>query len=369
MAIKVAFYADQASGLGHLARAVWLTRLLNNERRIQSAIVCGCPVIQQMPVAPEVFHWRLPCLPTRATSPGDAFKQLQERAQSICDFVAHWQPDVFVVDHFPIGVGGELAAVFDRAIREKWTTRFVIGVPYTQGIWASPWKTGQWARRFEVYHHALGYNDASFDPVLADLPMYTKATTRRYFGVVAPRPLPRSPERTSAARKIVVSTGGGEDGHRLYPLILAACAEYLRKGRIQLSLVCGPNSLITNRHVYEQTPGVRMVSALSAVQSTEYADVVISNCGYNSAYTLIQSNLPIIFIPRPTIFGEQETRAKKLANLTGVWNIDERSPERFTLNFRSALSEAVEMGSCERKLPFRVVDEGSCSHAFLTTAN
>jgi predicted glycosyltransferase len=60
-------------------------------------------------------------------------------------------------------------------------------------------------------------------------------------------------------------------------------------------------------------------------QAADGASLVVSRCGYNTAYALLRTPLPIVFCPYAESGSDQIERAAALGQLDGVWDFDEKA--------------------------------------------
>jgi predicted glycosyltransferase len=126
-------------------------------------------------------------------------------------------------------------------------------------------------------------------------------------------------------------------------------------GRLRLRLIAG---------VYHEAgeaverardmPGVELLERGGAEECTRDAAVVVGRCGYNTAFSLANTDLPLIFIPWPSpdpAYTEQFDRARALATLPGIWWLDERESDAAE-KLAQALEKALKRGRVPRELPF-----------------
>ncbi len=118
---RVLLYSHDTYGLGHLRRNLVLARqLLGGVRQPRVVLASGSPVSDQVSRPPGLVCVQLPPVVKtgddeyRSVDPSLSIS-LVRRARSavLSDIVARWKPDVFLVDHAPQGMKGELLPVFD----------------------------------------------------------------------------------------------------------------------------------------------------------------------------------------------------------------------------------------------------------------
>ena len=354
MTCKVAWYCDALTGFGHVARAFQLHTGLVAQGGFESRLICSPPPLVSMSVPPgAVLTPSLPRYPSRKDELESSIAIMKRRITLITSFLSDWQPDFLVVDHFYSGIGGELLALLDLVDRAG-NMKLVAGVPYIENIWVPKEGNMKQLELFKKYNLALGYNEHSFDPVLDNLPMFPKLMKRRYVGVPVPTPYPSPPcQEANAPRRVVVLCGSGV--HRnvsaFLQQIVTACRSLLHKGAIQLCLVAGSIETFSFLSNDEQRDIVIQPEGKAEEYMTR-ADIIVARCGYNTAYTVVQGMAPVIFSPRPGNGLEQIIRARKLAQLERVWNVDQEQ-RNFTEKLEQALREALAAPLGIRPLPFR----------------
>jgi predicted glycosyltransferase len=71
------------------------------------------------------------------------------------------------------------------------------------------------------------------------------------------------------------------------------------------------------------------------------ASAVVSRCGYNNAYALLQTGLPTVFCPFDDPSSDQVQRADALSRVGRVWAVAERAGDAA---MRAAVMAALEAG-------------------------
>ncbi len=115
-AIKVCLYSHDTFGLGHLRRNLAIAdQLLRSDGRFCVWLLTGSPVIRQWNLPPGLRVQPLPPVVKTgaeryaARQPGQSFALTKGyREALILKLVEEERPDVFLVDHAPAGMNGEL---------------------------------------------------------------------------------------------------------------------------------------------------------------------------------------------------------------------------------------------------------------------
>jgi predicted glycosyltransferase len=161
-------------------------------------------------------------------------------------------------------------------------------------------------------------------------------------------------------------SGGGAGAPQLFQLVLAAMRPLMHSNSLRLRFVAGPFGSADQIEVpNEFEEYIDLVAEASTDEAIRDASVVISRAGYNTSYALVQTELPLIFVPLPAPGDEQSYRAQKLARLLNVSAVDQTDPSVPEL-LRAALEQALNCEPSSRELPFRT--DGAARTADFITA-
>lgn len=361
--VRLLLYCHNVTGLGHIVRSSRVAAAAAARPDCECRIITGCRFLDRIAVDGRVGVEALPPVemsdgvrfaPAGEHDGGDI---MEERARRIEEFARSWSPDVMLVDHNATGLGGELIPTLLAARREGWPTRFVWGVrdipaaPAPAGRAPRPPRNPQIRAALDTYGGAVAYSDAGWIETFEGFRDYGLPARRDYVGVVAARPLPPV---ESPVPVVFGMTGGGWDGARLFRLLLEACRPMGEAGRVRLRFLAGP--FAAAEFLGEACAAADWVEVWptgTAEEGARDAAVVVSRAGYNSAYTLAQTPLPLVFVPFPDPGGEQVYRASLLARLPNVSAVDERAEGAAALLARQ-VERGLGAGRAERSLPFRV---------------
>jgi predicted glycosyltransferase/glycosyltransferase involved in cell wall biosynthesis len=248
-----------------------------------------------------------------------------------------YRPDVFLVDHAPAGMKGELRKALAFIREEMPATQSILGL---RDIIDSPeavrslWRKQNIYQLLETaYDQILVYGCRHlFDSVRAyDFPAAVAAKTR-YCGYIvlndsnvqAMNRLRVAPP-TSGRPVILVTVGGGGDGYALLSAYLRAL-DCFPHDVAQSIIVPGPLMALEERRAIElaavERPDVRMIffsTELAALIRS--ADLVVAMAGYNTTAEILVAKKPAILVPRGAPRMEQRMRAKLMSNLGLAWVI------------------------------------------------
>lgn len=356
---RVLVYCHNVYGLGHIVRSLRIARELGPGERCACRLITGCRFLDQLAIDPRIEVVRLPALRSaeggrlEPVDGGPLGQALQERTRRIAAEVESWQPHAVLVDHSPLGLLGEMTKALDAG----GPARFVWGV---RDIWGAagfldlmrPFR--DLGKRVDCYYGAMAYTDALWLDTFGEHRDLEMPSRRRSVGfVTGPAPATSLPS-PGEPPLIAALSGGGAQAGDLLDLLLAALGGALDRGELRLRFVIGPFTPEEPlRARAGGRPGIDLWPEGSAEEAVGGASLVVSRVGYNTAYTVVQTNLPVVFLPIRAENREQTLRAERLAELDGVYRVDETAPDP-----APALGEAIRRGLAEtpvaRRLPFAV---------------
>lgn len=356
--MKILFYCHNLFGLGHVVRSLRIAQAAL-EMGLDCALMTGCRFLDRLSIEPAIKIERL--APVKMAggllvgAEDDDGAVMAKRGRRILEFVRDWKPEAVVSDHIALGLGGELIETLLAAKDEAWPTKFVWGVrdviraPGSSSARGGRPKNPGIRRALAGYAGAMAYSELGWIETFAqpaDLPLPDR---RGYVGVIADRPLPSRP---SDRPLIVALAGGGTGGGVLFRLLLAATRKEEIAQEVRIRFVVGPFGRV------EEVVGAADLDERFEIwpeggveEAVAEASVIVARAGYNTAYHVIQTDRPLILVPLYNEGREQVYRAERLAELSGVWLVDEADPaagKRLTEAIRAGLAR----GPVARKLPF-----------------
>jgi predicted glycosyltransferase/nucleoside-diphosphate-sugar epimerase len=338
---RILLYSHDTYGLGHLRRNTTIAHgLLQRTPDLEVTLLTGSPVADQWPFPDGVSIVRLP--PVTKVGPEEyrpvAARSMSavraERAGIIASTLLRLRPDVFLVDHAPLGMKGELRLALEMAREELPDTRVVLGlrdIVDEPDVVRATWRTqGVYQVMETAYHQIIVYGSRElFDAASEyDIP---EAVRRRvqFSGYIAKdRGLEQSVNgretwtqaRRAGDRRILVMGGGGGDAA---PMLLAAIQaweslRYLLNG--EAVIVVGPLMAPADRTEVERrarhVAGVQVIhSSTTMLSLVAAADLVVSMGGYNSLVEAVAARKPLVICPRTAPRREQLMRAEIMARL------------------------------------------------------
>ncbi|MFN0091601.1 MAG: glycosyltransferase family protein [Acidimicrobiales bacterium] len=328
------FWRQHSVGLGHLARALALAGGLRERFRVVLLAGGEAPPELAAPEGVEVVE-----LPPLGHDDGyelisrqgaDVAAVKTERIRLVLDAYRRTRPQVLLVELYPFGrkkFAFELAPLLEAAHASG---------PGRPAVVCSVRDILVQSRRDQAAHDeraALAVN-RWFDAVLvhADARFATLEQSFRpatplakpvhYTGFVhAGPPGPAAPGGEAAARRILVSAGGGLVGGPLLLTALAAQPAVRRATGLDLELITGPflpaEDARRLRAEAAGRPGVRVsrfTPDLCAAMAASAAS--LSQCGYNTTMDVLRAGVPALVAPYAEgREDEQRRRAERLAEL------------------------------------------------------
>jgi predicted glycosyltransferase/nucleoside-diphosphate-sugar epimerase len=382
---SVLIYSHDSYGLGHLRRNTAIAHaLLKRDPRLRVVLLSGSSVAGDWPLPAGIEVVRLPvAVKVGADSYEPAERRSMsglraERAGIISSTLLRLRPDVFLVDHTPLGMKGELTLALQMAREELHHTRVIIGLRDVVDDAATvrrAWREqGIYQALEDSYDQVLVYGSReiyditrqyAFSPSLAE-----RTTFTGYIGKDRGlEPRVESAADWSRARRgedprILVTGGGGGDAGDLFRVFLKAWSRLAGRVHGQVLMVMGPlmepavAASIERRAA--RLPGVQVLrSSKSVLSLIAGADVVVAMGGYNTVVEGLAARKPLVLCPRVTPRREQLIRARLMAGLglARVVQIERESSKALALAVEEALTaarppaaawRAVDLGGADR---------------------
>lgn len=340
---RVFLYSHDTYGLGHLRRNLAIAEhLMRRKPGFSVRLLTGSPVIDSWVVPEGLDVTALPPVvktgvetyaPRNSSLPFGLVKAYRESL--ILKSVIVESPDIFLVDHAPAGMNAELLSTLAFIRREMPQTQVILGL---RDILDSPEKVRAiWEQQSiiplleNLYHRILVYGSRELFDVVESygIPEHV-AEKLTYCGYVGRAPGCVPPTRDNEAPTVLVTAGGGEDGHFLMEAYLKALPTLSIPG-LRSCIVTGPLMSKAQRAALEGLAGedanIEIIASTTNLPAIlQQADLVIAMGGYNTSVEIVASEKPAILVPRAAPRAEQRLRAKLLAQL-GLVLVVEPGPE------------------------------------------
>jgi predicted glycosyltransferase len=334
--LRLLFYSHDTYGLGHLRRSLALARYFR--RRWPDAsqlIVTGSPLAEGYWLPEGADYVKLPSVVKvgagryASRSLAASFEDVRALRRDLLFAVARkFEPDALIVDHAPAGLKGEALATLRYLKRESGATALVLGLrdivdeaPRVRRDWT---REGVYDLLDQVYDRILVYGTPDiYDPVAEYGFSDGAAHKSRYVGYLrreADRPPPaiRRELGLRTDRLVLVTPGGGGDGHELCRVLLQALR--LSSGRTDFDCVVVTGPLMPEEWVRQLEgaakglPAVRILRFVGDLAGhIAAADAVVAMAGHNSVSEILSFGRPSVLVPRVTPRREQLVRAEALS--------------------------------------------------------
>ncbi|MDA8038106.1 MAG: glycosyltransferase [Actinomycetota bacterium] len=355
---SVLLYAHDTYGLGHLRRNLAIAaHLLDGCPGLRVVLMSGSPVAERFAIPRGLSLVRLPPVvkvgvEAYRARDGRLGLSLVRRLRSaiMVDVARRFRPDVFLVDHAPRGMKGELLPVFEELRTTSASTRIVLGlrdIVDDPGAVRSSWSDqGVYETLESVFDRILVYGSRELLDV-ADAYGLGPALRGKlcYCGYLAKGPLAAPRARSADPRLVLGTAGGGGDGVEVLSATLAACKSL----GLASTVVTGPLMAGRDRRVLDaqaSTDPRASVSEFVADMGAEMAraGAVVTMGGYNSLAEIVSIGVPAIVVPRLQPRREQLIRARVFAR-RGLVSVVEPGPllaERLAAALTGVLATARE---------------------------
>jgi len=339
--VKILFYGHVLGlGLGHYARSVRLAEAAL-EVGFEAVVTSGGRAGALVPRRPEVGVLEL-----SEASLGDVSDPAwQARERTLLAYCREARPDVVVVDALPFGARGELAGVLLAAQEEGWSTRLFWGLPYSKAV-EGPVRNPRLRRAMAGYTGVLAYAERDWMDPFPDYAAFGLPGVAEHVGMVTAAV---APAEGPPVLLCVIGSGRVSDDVVLQSFVASAGPLAEARG-LGLRFVAGPMADMDRlAGLARGCDRLDLVQACSVEEAARDAAVVVSRVGYNSAFTLARTDIPLVLAP--ATLAEQTRRASLLAELDGIWTCPQDALES---RLPALLEAALARGRTPRSLPFRV---------------
>lgn len=342
--VKLAMYSHDTFGLGHIRRTLLIAEHLSMTfPDISTLILSGSSMIHSMRIAENLDYIKLPCLTKKTNSdylpkflkkfPSDVKKI---RKDIIFNTLRSYHPDVLIVDKAPIGVIGELRESLEYLRNRRPETKIILGIrdvldcpEHVRNEWE---KAGLYRAIQSYYDEVWVYGAKEIYDVVKEYRFPSSVAEKvRYLGYLRRQELFHDPVEIRKRlgigdRKMVLLTlGGGGDGHHLVETFMSILTELLEQHDIAGLIVTGPD--YSNSHTDKDIRIPRLGNGNLVKDFTvdifDYmnaADLVVSMGGYNTVCEILSLNKKAIVVPRTHPRTEQLIRATRLSEI-GLLNV------------------------------------------------
>lgn len=376
--LRVLLYSHDTFGLGHLRRNLAIADhlLSRQDPGFAVTLLTGSPVASSWPLPEGLVAKTLPPVvkvgaeqyaPRDSSETFEAVKARREEA--ILDVIRDFRPDIFLADHAPAGMKGELLRPLAFIREHMPETRTVIGLRDILDSGATVQELWKQQNIYQLldnfYDQVLVYGSQHlFNPVSEYNFPASIADKTEFCGYIARRVTGFPPHQVDGVQIpadrpfVLVTAGGGGDGYPLMEGYLRAI-EGFATNQLQSAIVPGPLMNPEERQALERAaamrPDVQLIHTTELESLIWRADLVVSMSGYNTTAEIVAAKKPSILVPRAAPRAEQRLRARLLSNL-GLARMIEPE-EEFVPRLRELLQETL-AGPSLHTADWRSVDLG-----------
>jgi predicted glycosyltransferase len=341
--LRALFITNECAGLGHLRRTINLARAVTESDPDATAlIVTGSAALGSFVLPDRVDTVKLPVFRREADGTlyaatlGVDMPMIESmRSEILRSAAAAFDPDVVVVDKTPLGLRDELVPMLEL-LRTRGRARVVLGLRNVEDDPArvrAAWSQANTLSAVERYYDcALVYGPANTtSDALSCLDGVEMPVPVTHVGFVGNRPATTPPEDLPGGY-LLVTVGGGSDGHELIDAVLDA--EQHAPLPLPIVIVTGPLmpasdvARLANRcdgdHIRLFDFRHDMANVIAGARG------VVTMGGYNTISEVLQTGVPALVVPRVRPSEEQLIRANDLValGLAAMLHPDEITPER-----------------------------------------
>lgn len=328
---RVLTYSHDGVGLGHLRRNMGLVGALLDEVPDAAVLmVTGSLAAGSFALAPQVDQLKLPSL-TKVANDHFVSQRLGMDRHSITSLragvieaaVGTFQPDLLLVDFYPLGVNRELEPALRRIRVQRPSTAVVLGwrdiLDEPEQVWRDWGETTQLQGIEELFDEVLIYGCRHFYDSVAEYRLSAAIASKITFTgyLIDERIETRAAAPSVHNPKIICALGGGKDGAPVGWAFLEAMARLATSGW-RGELVTGPLMPEDDKTELSGAAariGVRCFNFAEDLPGRlAEADVVVAMGGYNTICEVLGAATPAVIVPRANPRREQLLRATRLSD-------------------------------------------------------
>jgi len=336
---RILIYSHDTFGLGNIRRMLEIARhLVQSSPEVSVLVITGSPMLHAFRIPDRIDYVKLPCL-SRSVDGRYGARSLpltlaglvRLRANLIRSAIEDFAPDLILVDKKPFGVEDELSGAFvdlQSGVRRPKLVLLLRDILDSPEATTRVWRKNGYFEAIEAYYDQVLVvgspeifdlrREYQFPPFAAAKVSFcgyiareagrrSRAEVRRGLGVREDQPL------------VLVTPGGGEDGHELISACLTGLKALPASLRPRTHIVCGPEMADARRMAIEAAAELPQVSLQDfsddMMSLLAGADVVLAMGGYNTVCELLTLRKRAVLVPRVKPGVEQCMRAERMAGL------------------------------------------------------
>lgn len=284
--IRVLAYAINGRGMGHLTRQLailrWIRRLgATMNVRVEAWVLTSseADTLARREGFPSI---KIPSKSMMRDAGLEPARYLAIARGWVLNAVATLQPDVLVVDTFPAGSFGELAAALELVPRRALVRR---------AMKAAAEKEAGLDALLPMYHHVSVPDEDRSPILLRERPeLLDRAEARRALGL------------HDGARAVWLALGGGGD-----PTTSSQLPRLVER-----VVAAGWHAVVAAGPLYQgperRGPGITWLDRYAAMELLPGVDAAVSAGGYNSVHELRFAGVPTVWLPQEKLADDQAAR-------------------------------------------------------------
>jgi len=331
--MKVLSYNSSARGSGQYVRSVKIAKILSEHFKQANILVIAGNSYFKKDLPPRTEIIKLPEIRKNLkgemiTNLGDLKKILLIRKKIIETVIENYSPDIFLVDTRPTGLDGELLDILKK-LKDNSECKLILllrDIIDSPDIVQKSWSKNNIHNVLrDLYDKVIILGDNGIYNMIKEYKLEKLQQKIFHIGFLG---YSTNFELTSSLSKkqILVTVGSGHDGEKI---ILTVC-DMIRKYNFdsKFIIVLGVNSNLSVSWLKEkysdQLEFINFITYLDSIyQYVEKSDIIISMCGYNTFYELIEMKKKMIIIPRVVSGKEQLLRSEIISKYySGLWTIN-----------------------------------------------
>jgi len=358
---RLLIYSHDTFGLGHFRRCLKIAKAFKATYPESSILlVTGQPQAERYRMPEGIDFIKLPAVVKvgdnryQPRSLGNSFAQIFElRRNLILEVARTFRPHIFLVDHAPIGMKGEIKKTLYELKGQANRPVLLLGLrdilDEPEKVCAAWESEGIYPILDEVYDRIFIYGAPEFFDPTSAYRFGQKARSKTSFtGFISDHSRAAGPtqEADRKTKRVLLTIGGGEDGAEIVSAYLEVLSNYKNRLAVETIIIFGPFMPDGQKEGFvEKAKGlpVRFEEFLPELaEHLQEADLVISMGGYNTVIEILSFAKKALIIPRIYPRKEQLLRAQRLSEMGLVRYIspEDLTPERLFETVASMLANA-----------------------------
>jgi predicted glycosyltransferase len=345
---KIVIYGHDSFGLGHVNRIINIANKLSENKKNRIIIITGSKGLSLFKVDNSIDVVKIPCIVSSfgTGKKGGYFADIGDdcneavfniRKKIILNVIKIFKPDIFLVDHNPVGPNLEILEVLEFLKNSSKKTKIYLGqrdLLYEKNRYIKNCKKNNLFHIIEkFYDKVFIYGQKNVFNFLDFYKIPEKIKYKYFYLGYIVNPNKNKKFKKDKKRSILVLSGGGRDGALLMERCLDVILDIQKIIDINFTLNLGPlMSKGDIKKIIEKNKKHKNVKIKEYLYNTrEYilkSDLVISMGGYNSVCEILSTSTPAIIYPRIDTDKEQLIRAKIFKSRSLLDYIDPKNYNR-----------------------------------------